>query len=335
MARETPMRFFLEETSFELPASLDISVIEERLEAFVALVLARHNAAEDVFRWSNLDQIEVQPGTLLCDLLYQQVASLPIDRELRQLLVEVINRCVYWDDRIAEPVDSTVEIAGETCVSPTAAVVHALLAERRGAACLSPGARPERSGAIDVRVDAIVHQVHFIAERTHSISFHRVLPEIEDMDADDYMANAQHAFPDIAFVPGLEPQLRQFKLNHQGAREDVTKHLAAINDHFQRLFKQNKGDQKLTMKQFAALSGVDATPESPKTHGNKKAMRERDVDVDVVLAGGREIAVGQTVACEWHTKIKWNTGRIHFNPGQDGVAEGKLVVGLFAKHLTV
>ena len=333
MPDEVPMRFFLEETSFELPLALDIAAIEKCLEAFVALMRARHDQDHDIFRWSKLDEIEVRPGTPFCDLLYQEVASLPIDRDLRSALRDAINRCVLWDDRIEHAPHPLVDIAGVACTSPTGAVVHALLAAQHGAACLSPGLRPERAGAVSLRAGAVTHEVHFLTHESQLPLFYRTLFEVEDLQRDAYMENALDAFPEIAFVTGLSAQLGGFETSYRELRPILTSHLAVLNDHFPAVFKRHGGKTFETTKEIGAAYHVDATPESSTTHTDKKAMKQRDVVIESVLLGRRRLAVKKTISCEWHTKIKPRTDRLHFHPGMDDVAGGKLIVGRFVNHL--
>jgi hypothetical protein len=312
------MRFFLEETSFELPLNLEPAVLEQHLEALVKLVRARHDEGDDVFRWSKLlEEVEVRPGTLLCDLVYQQIEQLPVDRDLRLTLQQVFNRCVQWDDRLDPVPDPRVEIDGAACVAPTVSVVHSLLSSEHGAACLSLGVRADRSGVRPVRAGETTHNIHFLTHDAELPIFYRTLFEIEDLDPDAYMENAARAFPAIVFAPGLASQFSKFQTPYPDIRPDVTKHLAVLNDHFQRVHRERKDKTSEAIGEY----GIDASLERGKTHKNKDAMKQRTVVID-----------GHPVVCEWHTKIKRHTDRIHFDPGDPNVAGGRLIVGLFKDH---
>ena len=338
MAEELAMHFFVEETSFMLPAGIDAAVIERHLDAFISLVNARHKQGEDVFRWSKLlGETEVQPGTLLVDVLYQELEHLPLDKDTKLGLMQALNRCVEWDDRIEKVPDPRVDIDGVGCEAPTVAVVHSRISARSGAACLALGARTDRSGVHIVRSGDSTREIHFVTHEAALPLFYRTLFEIEELDADAYMKNAPRAFPEIAFVPGLAEQFSRFDTKYRDVRRAVTKHLGALNDHFPRLIKKHNGQTPLVIAELSAYCHVDASPEGPKTHANKAAMRERDVEIDTVIVGHREVVVGRKVRCEWHTKIEPDADRIHFHPGDtsdDKVAEGRLVVGIFANHLT-
>lgn len=168
------MRFFVDETSFELPAGIAVDTLERHIETFIQLVGARHKQGEDVLRWSKLfEETEVQPGTRLFELLYTSLEQLPIDRDTRLGLQQALNRCVLWDDRIEPVMESHIEIDGVSSIAPTIAVVHAQISARSGAACLALGARSERTGIQAVRAGEATHDIHFV---THEPGAPRVLP---------------------------------------------------------------------------------------------------------------------------------------------------------------
>jgi len=51
-------------------------------------------------------------------------------------------------------------------------------------------------------------------------------------------------------------------------------------------------------------------------------MKEREVIID-----------GELIICEYHIKLTPTYDRIHFHPGKQDIAEGKIIIGIFAKHL--
>jgi hypothetical protein len=313
-----PMRYFVDETSFELPNGIDPGALEEHLEAFIRLIRGRHAEDKNVFKWSELDRIEVQPGIYLCDLLYnQRLEQLPIDRDTRGALRETLNRCVAWDDRIESATDPHLQIDGVDCIAQTVAVVHGQLSAERGAVCLALGARPERTGVCAVRLGEVTRDIHFVARGPKLLEFYRAVFEIEDLDPDAYMEHATEAFPDLEFAPKLASQIPRFKTPYREIRPLLTKHLAVLNDHFQRVHRQHKD----TTDDAIGGYGIDASSERGKTHKNKKAMKQRTLLVDRV-----------EVVCEWHTKIKRYIDRVYFHPGDAKVAGGRLIVGFFTDH---
>lgn len=108
----------------------------------------------------------------------------------------------------------------------------------------------------------------------------------------------------------------------------IVEHLSFLNDSIQNIFIEQK-NQPNQITAHASASNIDVSPESPQTHRNASAMREREVDVS-----------GENICCEWHTKIFLDKDRIHFHPGLnqseevDKVTCGRVIVGIFAEHLS-
>jgi hypothetical protein len=312
------MRFFIDETSFELPVMLTADVLGACLDDFVRLVQEHHARGESVYIWSRLLEIAVLPDIPLCDLVFRPLDQFPIDRDTRLGLMEVLNRCLHWDDHITPSPDSRVEIDGVSSEALTVAVVHGQLSVKRGAACFALAVRPERAGVHAVRAGDVVHDVHFVTGEPGVPMFYRTLFEIEDLNSHEYMKNASRAFPDLEFAPGLASQFQAFKTAYREIRPQVTKHLGVLNDHFQRVHKERKDKTSEALGAY----GINASGERGTTHKNKAAMKQRTITIDDV-----------SVVCEWHTKIRPKFDRIYFHPGNSKVAGGRLIVGIFHEHL--
>ena len=274
----------------------------------------------------------MRPGLPLYTLLFSTLDELSIDRDIRLGLSTALDQCVEWDDLVNPPPNPRVTVTEVECESVTIALVHSQITNGRGAACLCLGARIDRSTPRAVTVGTSTKEVHFITEPCNLRLFFRTLPELEDLNNEEYMANAADAFPDLAFVPKLASQFSHFRTKYREARPEVTRHLAVLNDDFQRIFEGYGFKPHETQVALNDL-GVNASPESPKVRANAKAMKQRDVEVDVVTIGHRTLNVGTTVRCEWHTKIHATADRIHFHPGKTAIAEGHVLVGIFAEHL--
>jgi len=265
-----------------------------------------------------------------------------IDQDLRLALQQTINRCVHWDERFGPISDSQVQINGKNYEAPTVALVLSRLQAGVGSACLVLGSCEGRDQPCNVQVGNTCCVIHFLSSVSRFPEFFRMLFDFEDMNPDSYMSNAGDAFPELAFVSGLGAQFSRFRTRYREVRPIVTAHLAALNDYFPELFRKHDGQSSKVSRELQATCDVDASPESPKTHSNKKAMKERDVIVDVVHVGRRTLSVGRTVTCEWHTKISPLVDRIHFHPGLGGApqdrrppAEGRVIIGIFAEHLSL
>ncbi|MDC0745661.1 hypothetical protein [Polyangium mundeleinium] len=318
-------RFFVEEASFRLDAPPPVDTLEERLQDFIALIEACRNKGEPIVLPKDLYEIEIAPGLPLYDFLFRPSTELKVEHLLLRALQVALNRCVEWTPPTGiAPIEVT-----------TVDLVHALLDKGHGAACLCLGLRSDPLGLSKVRAGDDAPTMHFLTTREMLPGFYRSLFELEDLDKDAYMANAAHAFPDIAFAPGLSAQFSRFTTSYRDVRPEVTQHLAVLNDHFQAIYQQADHQPDKTQKLLNSSHHVDASRESDLTRHNRKAMRERDVSVDHVLVAGSKVPVGigRPVRCEWHTKIKPTTDRIHFHPGDKDVAGGRLFVGIFHAHL--
>ncbi|MFA0160797.1 hypothetical protein AB4457_05600 [Vibrio splendidus] len=77
----------------------------------------------------------------------------------------------------------------------------------------------------------------------------------------------------------------------------------------------------------ASAQNIDLSPESPKTHKNSDAMAKRKITIN-----------GQTVLCEWHTKLTPTAGRVHYclnfsePSGISEFVKGRVIIGIFTEH---
>ncbi|MNG20299.1 hypothetical protein D3C84_1045420 [compost metagenome] len=81
--------------------------------------------------------------------------------------------------------------------------------------------------------------------------------------------------------------------------------------------------------QLAASKGVEISPESVNTRGNRGAMLRRRVEIN-----------DSSLVCEWHTKFTYDRGRIHFHARPNTyhkdirkVVGSKVIIGLIVEHL--
>ena len=131
-------------------------------------------------------------------------------------------------------------------------------------------------------------------------------------------------FPNIYFH--VYPDNRMLGISLEDFEAQIFLHLSWLNDFSIAVFAKSSNDREIIGK--AGAAGVDLSPESVKTRGNKAAMREREV----IIGGG-------VIVCEWHTKFKYDVGRMHFNAsggkgiGQN-VTKGRVIVGIVTRHLT-
>lgn len=126
---------------------------------------------------------------------------------------------------------------------------------------------------------------------------------------------AAKMFPSIEFSSDAWKRVKTLV----GAPEEITAsiigHLAVLNDFAARAWATaptTEGRQAIL-----GARGITSSPEGPKTHKDKKAMRTRDFQFN-----------NGEVRCEWHTKLRPDVNRIYF-----AVSNGRVLVGAIVDHL--
>ncbi|MFJ2549949.1 hypothetical protein ACIOVF_26275 [Pseudomonas sp. NPDC087612] len=132
-------------------------------------------------------------------------------------------------------------------------------------------------------------------------------------------------FPNVHFHADID-SLKRMGLSYRDHTETIIDHLSYLNDHATIDFSN---DLPAHIIQLAASKGIDISPESPNTHANAQAMSRRKIDIN-----------GTPLVCEWHSKITYNKGRIHFHARPSThhenilkVSKSKVIVGIIAEHL--
>lgn len=145
-------------------------------------------------------------------------------------------------------------------------------------------------------------------------------------------------FPQLLFHPHVSNQLRVFSTSYSTLRTDLVTHLSALNDGFTAIYEACTRNVSETCSRFKSEFSVDVSMESPNTRRNLSAMKERDVALDrvqFVHKPSSEVRSSIIFRCEWHTKLRPTTDRIHFYPATDPALGGRVLIGIFAKHLTI
>lgn len=142
----------------------------------------------------------------------------------------------------------------------------------------------------------------------------------------DLLAKLSHLmFPAIYFHAEIV-DLDRMGISHREHATSIMKHLGYLNDY---AISDFKSDSPAQIIQLAASKGVEISPESPNTHSNLQAMSRRRIEIN-----------STELTCEWHTKITYNKGRIHFHARPSTHHENivkktqsKLIIGIIAEHL--
>ena len=308
-------RLFLEESGF---AEVEIANLEKLVEEFCDVVVNLRGCGEEICRSAYLEDEKVGDGISVNDLLYGSI----LPQDLKARFIEALNRCTYWNDLVAEDLQEFM-IANQSVLGLT--LTHAFNnALRRGAICCAGLKFSWEVGVVDVsRVsDNQSSRIYFLAGDSAICDFFRFRLSVEDLNEAEFMRTCGLAFPNLFFANGLLGQIRRFSHSFEEVRNIMITHFIALNDQFRAVFSKHNGAPQVISAEMSALTGVSMSPESPSTHGNSSAMREREISVEKKI-----------ICCEWHTKLFPTTDRIYFHPGTDDVALGKVIVGIFSDHL--
>jgi len=246
---------------------------------------------------SNVWHAVIAPDVMLFDVLFNKGT---LDEELRQRLYREIDRLPHWN--------SSQKNYG------TRQFVAEQLSLRCPSACI---VLREHSGGVEV--DGT--NVPLIGASADLLNFYRLAPEICDLSEAAFVALAASAFPNLHFKDGIENEIRRFSLAYRSIRSLLISALSDLNDLLFPLLGQGLDGREI-VRRFNAGSDFKISSESPKTHKNAAAMRQRTVDF-----GGRQ------ARCEWHLKIRPDRDRIHFSLGDSAIAPNKILVGIFTAHL--
>lgn len=308
------MRYVVDENGWTLPDGSDLVAA---LEGFLDLMARCREEGGDVAKSEFLDYVELLPGRDLWGVL----TDAAVDRDVRVAIQQALSRCVPWDGGdLPDPVDVVVDGGGLEAWSVSWA--HDRARGRKASALLVLDGSPRR-GRKDVTRGGDARALHFVASPAERLGFLRDVPELEDLQPDEYMRLAPLAFPDVCFTDDLAAQCGRFSRRFDEVRPTLTRHLAALNDDFQEIMRAHRGLPSDVQAAFRAKTGVDSSPESANTKADARAWAER-----------RVVHGGKPTWCEWHTKLEPHRDRVYFHPGNPQVADGRLLVGIFHLHLS-
>ncbi len=144
----------------------------------------------------------------------------------------------------------------------------------------------------------------------------------------NFAFNYKHLFwPNCYFHIGTTNRFNNLSVSEAQYLPLLFKHLDFLDQEAKALYKLYPEPSRFIAE--ANAQGIDLSPESPKTHGNTKAMSERNIIVDE-----------SPILCEWHTKLTPTEGRVHFNLNLNEpekiseTVKGRVIIGIYAEHLT-
>lgn len=309
------VRIAIDESSFDW-RELDDAAAQEHLETFSDALEQLGCAA--VAKPPFFDDVECRDGLDLRTVAFGPDS--PVERDARLRFGLLAQRCLEWDDSIPG-LPTEVAVAGAACATAYSigyAFHHA--AHGFGVACLVFGA-VSRRGRVAVEADGRLCDVYFFSEHAALPNFWRTLFHVESVAESEFIDLACKAFPHLVFASDLS--FRRFEGTYSALWPWVYQTFVMLNDGFPGALREAAGDRVALIKRLGHY-GVEVSPESPKTHSNAKAMRERRIIHD-----------GETYDCEWHTKHhKGRPNRIHFSMPDSRLGD-RILIGVFAAHLTL
>ncbi|WP_433599748.1 hypothetical protein ACQPXH_29645 [Nocardia sp. CA-135953] len=287
--------------------------LEEAFAVFLELLDYVRSTPGTVKRSDELFDIESGSGRTLVDHLLDP----RIDRDIRQELHGRLDKIARYDE---DPSEWEFTIGTKVLpIAPSVGICLMMAAKQVQIACLTTATAGRRGAErVESRTGGPGESVFFIADKTDAPLFWRSILD-SDPGLLDNVADHQHLpFPNIVFVDGIWDQLGRFSGPPLVVRRQVIANLAGLHDHAPRIWSAEKQSVR-RVKLMQIEADVVCSPESPKTHKNAKAMRQRLVDFN-----------GEQISCEWHAKLSPTSNRIHF-----AVHEGQLFVGIFDEQLHV
>jgi hypothetical protein len=306
-------RFVVDEASFEFDPS-DPAKIETSLKLFLDLLDYARASSQLVLRWSQIFFIESVEGKPLHEILGTEG---PLNRDLRILASGRIEKLPCWDDlNLIPPCEIQVE-GVNLDIAPSIGLCLLMQQEPHYLGCLtteSAGRRGELN-VIDT-VGRLEGKVHFLHAPNDAPEFWRSIIEPENLDESKLEGLQALAFPVLRFGDRSWNRIKDFEGNFRELRPQLVRDLIGLNDLGIQLWQECATPDEFT-RRMSATAHVECSPESPQTRHDAVAMRQREIQFD-----------GETIICDWHTKLEGHRNRVYFSIQSDGI-----IVGIFHKHL--
>lgn len=306
----TAVRFVIDESSWCVPgiAPTDYRHSLELLSDRLEVARGREERVafiDDFYQWPSIS------GSVT-ELLFEENDIL--ERDQRYRLFQLLDSC----EPTRFPEDSLDDIIcdGAKLVAPGIWWAHDQVSQRQSIGVL-PLSCGRQSGKLEIQVGEKSLPIHFVCLENEHLAFFRDAFEWERCDQARYQTLIPSAFPLLLWVDDIWREARRFASPFEEIRSLLTKHFSVLNDDGPEIFRTTNQPHEI-ISRFAA-AGIDATGESGKTKDDNQARRERT-----------RIFQGKERIFWWHTKLFWNTGRIHFLYDED---LSRIVVGVFADHL--
>lgn len=316
------MRFVIDESSWQfdhLPHETCSAVVVQLLDQLldqIELALSHDHGvcySEELF-WQTVWQDKT-----FYDLLAPECAC-HIPHEIYERLSSIIYKLSTWQELPApQPINAPIYVNGEALHAASiawAAIQTQANQASAVAALILPSCRP--AGCCTVGIETGNTPIWLVADSASYQNFFRWLITETSQNPAQLAQWARSAFLQLDFYADAMHGIKSMSKPFRELLPDLVRHLAALSDHGQKIFSDSWIDAPNRFGQY----GVNMSPENGNTKGNDKARRERTKTHE-----GREVVFW------WHSKLEPHQDRIHFYP-DDAAKTGRILVGIFCKHLT-
>lgn len=320
------IRTYIDETSVSF-GDADSDSLRNAIEDFVAVTTSildrgREHDDESLLKVASIFNAKVRPGCLLLDFLYPAQGE-PALRDARQQLRIAIDRIPTIEP---SNTDHHLELSSSDRPILSPDLARELLdSYPRSPVPVLALATAGLCGSVEVTLNGASTCLWFVTTAESRTDFFRAWLASNPPAPHDFEDFLGRAFPRLEWCDGAANGLRTNKSLFFGAHFPTTLvHLAVLNDDCAQLFTEETNNAK--REKLLDAVGVSASPESPNTRksATKAAQRRREWK-------GREVHFW------WHTKIRYNHGRIHFyhepRSKDEAPTYGTIIVGICTDHL--
>ena len=309
--------FVLDETSWTVK---EVDKYLDRIETLLDnMDQLREDDRECVYSEELFHQ-HVYDGKTLYEL-FSSDGELTIPHHIQERISAAFGRLRTWSDLDRHwPEALEVSIGGSAAIfapSLAWAMKQASLGARDAVPCLiAADAWPEGLQRVTVGVEA--HDVWLTSAVTHPGYYRWMAVHGTDRPA-EFATWLQSAFPNLEFVEDCTDGIKDMSLGYRDLIAPIVSALSVLSDHGPRIFG---GAWQAATNAFGAL-GVTITDENGRVKQNKTAEKERIRN-----------HAGRTIPFWWHVKLQPDRDRIHLD-ATSLHAGGKIIVGIFCRHLTI
>jgi hypothetical protein len=319
------MRSYLDESGLRI-ANAPLDQVRDAINDLVDVMdEIRAHAGEELLLWSESAYDEaLEEGRTLENFLFQPRPDEAPLVDVKRRWSIALDRLPSWEnvEWELEVTDYDVRLGSETVLAPSLAQAVAADASHGPIACLALSTARE-AGTFEATMGASCATLHAITSLDERPRFVRNWLLRNPPPPAELARFTERAFPELSWTDEARSGLRtNSKYFFNDRFETTIRHLGVLNDHAAEIFsRETEPDRR---EQYLAAHDVNANSESPNTRADKRARAER-------LVHWR----GEDLYFWWHTKIRFDTGRIHFHHDSAAPAPGRIVVGLCVKHLKV